>query len=126
MTPAAASNLGNNFDSAPSGHSPDIRPPLVRALAALAIVYVCFLAMEALHELGHMLNAWSIGANIIEVRLPLIGWSETIVEPDPDPRFVPEGGPTWGVAIPAFACMLAYGIRRRVPGPLKFFAGFCL
>jgi hypothetical protein len=52
--------------------------------------------------------------------------SQTIVDPDPDPRLVTEGGPTWGVAIPVLACALARVIRRRVPEPLKFFAGFCL
>src|SRR6478752_7571770 len=116
MTPAATSNLNPAFEF----------PPIVRALGVLMLGYVCFLAMEAVHELGHMMNAWSVGANVVEVRFPLFGISQTIVDPDPDPRLVAWGGPTLGVAIPVFACALARLIRRRVPEPLKFFAGFCL
>ncbi len=102
--------------------------PICRGLVALVFLYACWIGMEAVHELGHVLNAWSSGAQVVNVSIPLRPWmtSQTIVDPNPNPRFVAQGGSTWGVAIPALACGLAYLIRRRVPEPLKFFTGFCL
>jgi hypothetical protein len=96
-----------------------------RALLALAFLYACWIGMEAVHELGHALNAWSIGARVIDVSIPVLGTSQTTVTDNPYSRFITEGGPTWGVAIPVFACGLAYLFRRRMPEPLKFFTGFC-
>ena len=34
---------------------------LRRVIAAIALLYVCWLGMMAVHELGHMLHAWISG-----------------------------------------------------------------
>ena len=113
--------------SATRARAPEfISPTFIRAIAILAAIYVSFLAMEAVHEFGHALNAWSSGGRVVDVRFPLLGTSQTVVDPNPYPRFVAEGGPQWGIVIPLLACGLAHLTRRRVPEPLKFFAGFCL
>ena len=99
---------------------------LLRVATALIFLYPCWLGMEATHELGHVLMAWRTGGEIESVSVPLIGTSQTIVEPNPFSRVVAWGGVQWGTMIPIFACMLALIFRRRVPEPLKFFTGFCL
>lgn len=80
----------------------------------------------AVHELGHVLHAWVSGGKVVAVSIPLLGFSQTIVDPNPHERFVVWGGPVWGAIIPVFICTGYFACRRRVPDPLKFFAGFCL
>lgn len=99
---------------------------MLRAAAALVACYVSFIAMEAVHEFGHVFHAWLTGTQVVDVSIPLLGFSATRVGAGNYETFIVAGGPTWGVAIPVLACGLAYFFAQNVPEPLKFFAGFCL
>jgi hypothetical protein len=97
-----------------------------RLFLAAALLYATWMGMMAVHELGHMLHAWLSGGQVIDVRLPLWGFSQTIVHPNPRERFVVWGGPVWGVLIPLLACGAFRIPRGATPDVLKFFTGFCL
>jgi hypothetical protein len=90
------------------------------------MLYVCWLAMLATHEAGHVLHAMLSGGRVVQVSIPPLGFSQTIVHPNPHELLVVWGGPVWGVASPLIACGFLIALRRRLPDWLRFFAGFCL
>lgn len=96
------------------------------AAAGAAGLYLAWLGMLALHEAGHVLHAWGSGGRVVRVSLPLLGFSQTIVHPNPHELFVVWGGPAWGSLLPLIACAIVRAAWRNVPAPLRFFAGFCL
>ena len=97
-----------------------------RVILAGVILYGSWLAMMAVHELGHVLHATASGGRVVDVSLPLAGFSQTIVHPSPHEHFVVWGGPLWGAALPVIASAGVRLFRKRVPALLRFFAGFCL
>ena len=97
-----------------------------RALLAATLLYGTWMGMMTVHELGHMLHAWLSGGRVVQVHLPLIGFSQTIVHPNPHEQFVVWGGPIWGILIPLLACGGFRMAGRHVPNLLTFFTGFCL
>jgi hypothetical protein len=107
-------------------------PPLTErrtGLLALKLAVVLFLnwsAMQAVHELGHVLGAWGTGGTVQAVVLTPWSLSRTDVSPNPHPLWVAWLGPVFGVLAP----LALWGIaRRRWPraaGYLQFFAGWCL
>jgi hypothetical protein len=99
---------------------------IVRVFVAVVALYACWLGMLALHELGHVLHAHITGGRVVRVDIPFFGFSQTFVEPNRYPYFVAYGGAYTGCVIPLLACGMAWAIQRKVPEPLKFFAGFCL
>src|SRR5215472_11635577 len=60
-----------------------------------------WLAMQAVHELGHVLHAWASGGTVTKVLLVPLEISRTDVSPNPHPQFVAWGGPIWGALLPA-------------------------
>jgi hypothetical protein len=85
-----------------------------------------WLGMLAFHEFGHVLHAWASGGVVVGVELPLVGFSETHVSPNPHPQFVAWGGGVWGSLLP-LGCWAI--VRRLAPAfgfLAAFFAGFCL
>ena len=96
-----------------------------RLIFAVVIGYASWLGMLAVHELGHIMGAWVTGGRVIDVSVPLLGFSQTIVHPNPRELFVVWCGPVLGILIPLGALV----VLRRTPAPwfelLKFFAGFC-
>jgi len=92
----------------------------------MLVVYASWLGMLAVHELGHVLHAVVSGGRVERVNFPLLGFSQTIVHPNPHEQFVVWGGLLWGAALPAMGAAIIWMVRRRVPEWLKFFAGFCL
>ena len=99
---------------------------LRRAILAVVILYGSWLGMMGVHELGHFFHAVISGGHVRDVSLPLLGFSQTIVEPNPREHFVVWGGPIWGAVLPLLACIGVGLVRKRVPAILAFFAGFCL
>jgi len=99
----------------------------IRIIVILAVLYVSWIAMMAVHESGHVLAALIGGGHVSRVVFPLTGFSRTDVDPDPSPRLEIWGGPVWGSYLPFLAWML---IRKRFPKridiPLGFFTGLCL
>lgn len=82
--------------------------------------------MLALHELGHVAHALISGGRIAGITFPLLGFSQTIVHPNPRPIFVVWGGPVIGSLLPVLACALLRLARVNIPHVLRFFTGFCL
>jgi hypothetical protein len=94
------------------------------ALLSLVLIYPFWLAMMAVHELGHVVGAITTGGRVLQVSIPLAGFSETIVHPNPWPRVEVWCGPTLGVVIPVG---LWLALRRTRAGAIcHAFAGWCL
>lgn len=91
-----------------------------------ALLGFSWLAMQAVHELGHVLGALATGGHITHVALYPTTISRTDVYPNPHPLAVVWAGPIVGTVLP----LLLFALHRasHVPGVYlsRFFAGFCL
>jgi hypothetical protein len=98
-----------------------------QVLLILATVAVSWLAMLALHESGHVLMGWLIGAHGPTVHLPLLGISRTDFALNPHPLAVAWGGPLFGCILPAatFAAARCFTTKQNI-FLLAWLAGFCL
>lgn len=108
--------------------SPAMTPLAAAKRIALcaAILYGAWLGMMTVHEGGHVLHAWTTGAQVSRVTIPLCGFSQTHLSHNPRLLLVAWGGPLWGCLIPAAilgGSRLARLPDRRLP---LFFTGFCL
>ncbi len=83
-------------------------------------------AMQAVHELGHVVGAWLTGGRVAQVVLWPTTISRTDLAENPRPLLVAWAGPVAGVILPLLAWAIA--VAARLPGRflLRFFAGFCL
>ena len=97
-----------------------------RLLLLPILLYAAWLAMMAVHELGHVFHAWASGGVVAAVRVPPVGFSVTEYAVNPRPHFVAWGGAVWGSVLPLIAWGAAVLARMNVRAWLKFFAGFCL
>jgi hypothetical protein len=94
----------------------------------LIVSFIAFswLAMQGVHETGHLLAAWATGGHVQKVVLHPLALSRTDVGPNPHPLAVVGAGAIWGSALP----VLGWALVRRWRGPglflWRFFAGFCL
>lgn len=87
---------------------------------------LCWLAMMAVHELGHVLAAWATGGEVTKVVLHPLAISRTDVVNSSHPWAVVWGGPVIGVLLPLLLWWAFHYFR--LPGSYlpRFFAGFCL
>ena len=94
----------------------------------LIITFLGFswLAMQATHELGHVVGAWATGAEINKVALHPCIFSRTDIGRNPHPSIVVWTGPIIGSMLPLLVFLTAR--LCRCPGLylFRFFAGFCL
>ncbi len=100
-----------------------------RSLQAILILSTwagSWLGMLACHEFGHVLNAWLSGGMVVALDLPLVGFSQTHVAPNPHPQFTAWGGVVWGSLLPLFFWAAARRWFRPYAFLAAFFAGFCL
>lgn len=88
-------------------------------------VVASWLAMTALHEFGHGLNAWLSRGRVMHVELPPFGLGHTQVSPNPSPRFVAWGGALWGTFL-GMSPLLFVRRAELAKWLVRFFAGFCL
>jgi hypothetical protein len=79
---------------------------LRRLLTYAILIYLSWLAMQAVHELGHILAAWLTGGTVERVILEPLAISRTDVSPNPSPLAVAWAGPLVGVALPLFLATL--------------------
>ena len=94
----------------------------------LIVTFLAFswLAMQAVHELGHVLGAWITGATVTKVALHPAIISRTDLGVNPRPLVVVWAGPILGATVPLLTFVVAK--LRGAPGGylFRFFAGFCL
>jgi hypothetical protein len=91
-----------------------------------ATLGLSWLAMQAVHELGHVGGAALSGGRIAEVVLHPATISYTRLAVNPHPLLVAWMGPLVGVAVPLAAWSLVRWGRIRGWYLAEFFAGFCL
>jgi hypothetical protein len=95
--------------------------------AALFVLVVAFswLAMMAVHELGHVVNALLSGGTVERVVLGPLEISRTEVNPNPHPLFVAWGGAIWGTLIPLGLLGAVRLAAKEFTYLAAFVAGFC-
>ena len=86
----------------------------------------CWLSMQAVHELGHVLAAWLSGGEVVKVALHPAIISRTDLGGDPHPLFVVWAGAIVGALLPLTVFMLARICRFAGVYMFRFWAGFCL
>ena len=99
-----------------------------RLLLFAVLVYLSWLGMQAIHELGHVVAAWLTGGEVVRVVIHPLAISRTDVTPNPAPLIVAWGGPIVGAAVPLLV-LVATRCWRRGSWTSKyadFFAGFDL
>jgi hypothetical protein len=96
------------------------------ALVGPLLLYLAWLGMMGVHELGHVLHALLSGGRVARVSFPLLGFSQTFFSRNPHPYFVVWGGPLWGSILPVLAWGTTPRRWRSVRRAMQFFAGFCL
>lgn len=97
-----------------------------RTVLIVSTLVGCWLAMQAVHEFGHMLGAWLTGARVERVILHPLAISRTDVAENTHPLTVVWAGPLVGVMLPLFLWLPARQLQLRGAFLLRFFAGFCL
>jgi hypothetical protein len=101
-------------------------PRFYQTLLILSTVAFSWLAMMAVHELGHVLHARLSGGCVSHVVLDPISFSRTDLSENPHPLFVAWGGVVWGIAIPLIVWLVFRPLVPCFAYLAKFFAGFCL
>src|SRR4026209_1573459 len=100
------------------------RQPQVLLIAAT--LACSWLAMQAVHELGHVAAAAVSGGRVKFVVLHPTAISYTEFSSNPHPLFVSWMGPIVGVLLPIVPLVIARWFRWRSWYLFQFFAGFCL
>jgi hypothetical protein len=97
-----------------------------QVLLIVTFIGFSWLAMQVVHEAGHVLLARLTGAEVTKVALHPLIMSRTDVGLNPHPLAEVWGGPLVGSLLPLL--LFALGAAFRLPGVylLRFFAGFCL
>jgi hypothetical protein len=85
-----------------------------------------WLAMQSVHEIGHVLGPITTGGNVNKVILRPLTISRTDVHPNPHPLFVVWAGTVVGSILPLLAFLLARVLHAPGVFLFRFFAGFCL
>lgn len=91
-----------------------------------ATLVACWLGMQAVHELGHVLAAWLTGGEVARVVLHPLTISRTDLSHNPQPLAVVWAGPVFGVLFPVVLWITAVALKMPNAFVLRFFAGFCL
>lgn len=86
----------------------------------------CWLGMQAVHELGHVLGALLTGGTVERVVLHPFTISRTDLGHNPNPALVAWAGPIGGILIPLVLWGLAKVLLPSGTFFLRFFAGFCM
>src|SRR5207249_1155643 len=99
---------------------------VVQVLLIVTFIGFCWLAMQVVHESGHVLVARLTGGEVVKVALHPLIVSRTDLGQNPHPLAVVWGGPLIGSLLP----LLLFGVALalKLPGVylFRFFAGFCL
>jgi hypothetical protein len=99
---------------------------LEQIILVLTFLAFSWLAMQAVHELGHVLGARLTGAQIIKVALHPCIISRTDIGRNPHPAVVVWAGPVFGSALPLLVFLVTKAFRFPGLYLFRFLAGFCL
>ncbi|MBX3432613.1 MAG: hypothetical protein KF847_04780 [Pirellulales bacterium] len=99
---------------------------LQRVLFAIGAVGTAWLLMQAVHEFGHVVGAWSTGARVERVVIHPLSIARTDVSGNQSPLVVTWCGPILGSLLPLAGWAALRGMPSPSPGLAQFFAGFCL
>lgn len=91
-----------------------------------SFVGFCWLGMQAVHELGHVLGGWVTGGRVASVVLHPFTISRTDMAQNPHPLVEVWAGPLIGSILPLMAFLIAAILRCSGTYLIRFFAGFCL
>ncbi|NOY40412.1 MAG: hypothetical protein GXP26_01060 [Planctomycetes bacterium] len=97
-----------------------------QVLLIVSFLPFCWLAMMAVHELGHMLGAYATGGQIARVILHPLAISRTDMAVNPHPIWVAWAGPLFGTVVPMLLCVVFQKKQWAGEYLVCFFAGFCL
>jgi hypothetical protein len=97
-----------------------------RLLLILSTLAFSWLAMQVVHEFGHVFHAWASGGGVAKVYLHPLDISRTDVSRNPRPLFVAWGGVIWGGVLPLGLFGFIRWLRPAQAYLPGFFAGFCL
>lgn len=94
----------------------------------LIVSFLAFswLAMQAMHELGHVIGAYLTKAEVITVALHPCIISRTDLGNNPHPVIVVWSGPVVGAVLPLLAFLIAKSCHSPGIYLFRFFAGVCL
>jgi hypothetical protein len=95
-------------------------------LLIASTLVACWLGMQAVHELGHVIGAWLTRGQVSQVVLHPLTISRTDLSLNPHPLMVVWAGPMIGVIAPIVLWGIAHLIHLRGVYVVRFFAGFCL
>ncbi len=101
-------------------------PSKASAILIISTILGSWIAMQVVHEAGHVIGAVATGGTVAAVHLPPLDFSQTTVHPNPKPLIVTWAGPVVGVLVPVCLWWLAAMAKRPWAYLLRFFAGFCL
>ena len=90
----------------------------------LLFLTACWFGMLAVHELGHVLAAWSSGATV--ERVVLLPLSRTDTSNVEYPLLVYGAGAGVGAILPVLLWWTVWCLRWKTVYLFRFFAGFCL
>jgi hypothetical protein len=92
----------------------------------ISTVGFSWLAMQVVHELGHVLAAWTSNGQVVKVVLHPLAFSRTDVLPNPHPLWVTWAGPVMGSVLPVVVWSMLAWLKACHVFLARFFAGFCL
>lgn len=87
---------------------------------------LCWLAMQAVHESGHVTAAWATGGRVNKVVLHPLTISRTDAAGSAHALAVVWAGPVMGIALPLAILGIFKAARWKWEYLAQFFAGFCL
>ena len=119
-------NLAGRAGPSAPADQPNRAGRLTRAVLIGAMLPLSWLAMQIVHEAGHVLAAWSTGGTVTAVVLHPLAISRTDVSPNPHPLVVAWSGPLFGALAPVALWLAVRALRWRSTYLWRFFAGFCL
>lgn len=97
-----------------------------QASLMVALLGVCWLSMQIVHEIGHVLAGMVTGGSVERVVLHPLAFSRTDFGHNPHPLLSAWGGPLIGSLFPVLLYGLAHWWRLAAGHLFRFFAGFCL
>ncbi len=101
-------------------------PRLIQCLFVFSTLALSWLAVQVVHEFGHVLHSWASNGVVKRVYLHPLDISRTDLARNPHPLFVAWGGAIWGCVLPLVLFGLVRWLRPALAYLPAFFAGFCL